>query len=87
MLGPCLVLLIGGASPSAPAWPAVDPAVLRLYPAVVVPEDALQGAPGLEDLDPATDPPAPVPSGKGPDGDVTLHKAATRQTPDLDKEP
>jgi hypothetical protein len=84
MLGIYLALLMGGAPLAAPARSMPDPAVPRLFPAVVVPEGALEGASVPDDPDPSQDPPAPEPSGKaleGPGGDVTLHKAAVVRTP------
>ena len=90
MIGPCLVLLLGGAPPSPPARPALEPAELRLYHAVVVPEDALEGADLPDDLDPLEDPSAPEESGMAPvghGGDVPLRKAAVLRAPDPIKEP
>jgi hypothetical protein len=83
MLGLCLALLMGGAPQVAPASAVPDPAAQRLHPAVVVPEDALEGASVSDEPDPSEDSPAPESSGKapeGPSGTVTLRKAAVVRT-------
>jgi hypothetical protein len=77
MIGPCLVLLLGGAPLGTPVQErATDPAELRLCHAVVVPADALDWASLPEDLVPAEPPPAE------PKGEVVpLRKAAVLRTP------
>ena len=86
MIGPCLVLLLGGAVPGAPAGPALDPAEMRIFHAVVVPAEAPDGAGPVEDpeLPGAEAVPEVRPT---PDlGEVILRKAAVLPTPEPSKE-
>jgi len=81
MVGLCLVLLLGGAPASAPAKAAPEVPELRLHHAVVITEDALDGAGAADDLEPAGDDPEAVADA------VPLRKASVLRAPDPIKEP
>jgi hypothetical protein len=84
MIGLCLVLLLGGAKPSVPAEPALDPAEVRLCQAVVVPADALEAV-LPEDPDPVEG--APIAKTDAAQGkEVPLCKATVLPTPEPSKE-
>jgi hypothetical protein len=78
MIGPCLVLLLGGAPAGAPAKAAPDPVLQRLFHAVVITGDA--GAYLAGDTD------AALSEKEGDDLAVPLRKAEVVRMPDPTKE-
>ncbi len=85
MIGPCLVLLLGGAPNGALAGLNLGPVELRLRHAVVVSADAPAGV----DLPDTDEPDAEAPgdeAGAAPAGDVPLRKADVLRTPAPTKE-